>query len=201
MISHLHGRITGKGEGQVVIEVGGVGFLVMMPRPLAEEAAGMEGEVTLHTHMVLREDGISLYGFLRPGELEMFRLLISATRVGPVLAINVLSQISIPDLAAAVIGEDEEILTRISGIGKKNARRLIIELKDKMKKKGALLLPGIPGSRDPIREDAAGVLVSLGFSPKESREAVDDAIAGVKTPEIQAVIKAALRSLRDGGQG
>jgi len=197
VIASLRGKITGQGPGWVVIEVAGVGYSVLMPRTTAEEAGRTPGEVVLFTHMAAREDGVFLYGFLSPGELEMFRMLITVTRVGPALALGILSQISVADLAAAVIGEDEEILTRISGVGEKSARRLILELKDTMKKKAADLLPGAARGRDALRDDAESALISLGFSPREARGAVEAAIAGMRDPEVQAVVKAALQKMRE----
>lgn len=197
MIARLRGRVVGSGEGFVIIEAGGVGFQVFMPRPLAREAAASPADVILFTHMVAREDGIALYGFLAPGELEMFRLLITVNRVGPALANTILSQMTVSDLAAAVIGGDEKALTRVSGVGPKNAGRIILELRDRMKKKAALLLEGRGAGIDPLREDAESALLALGFSARESRDAVSMAISGMSQPTVQDVIKAALLRLRE----
>ncbi|MCQ8893754.1 MAG: Holliday junction branch migration protein RuvA [Methanolinea sp.] len=198
MIARLRGRIVGSGEGSVIIETGGIGFQVFMPRPLAEEVARSQGEVTLHTHMVVREDGVALYGFLAPGELEMFRMLISVTRVGPALACSILSQMTVSELAAAVIGGDEAALTRLSGVGKKNAGRLILELRDTMKKRADLLTgSGRTIPDDPVRRDAESALLALGFSARESRDAVSRAIAGMSTADVPAVVRVSLRLLRE----
>lgn len=198
MISRLRGRIVGSGEGFVVLETaGGVGFRVFMPRPLAAEAAASPAEVVIHTHMAVREDGVFLYGFLAPGELEMFRLLISVNRVGPALANTILSQMTVSDLAASVIGGDEKALTRVSGVGQKNAARIILELRDKMKKKAALIPEGKDAGIDPLRGDAESALLALGFSARESRDAVSMAVASMQNPDVQSVIKAALRRLRE----
>jgi len=197
MIARLRGRIVGCGDGFVIVETGGVGFQVFMPRPLAEEAAKTPAEVVLFTHLVVREDAIALYGFLAPGELEMFRLLITVNRVGPGLANTILSQMTVSDLAAAVIGGDEKALTRVSGVGSKNAGRIILELKDRMKKKAALLLEGKDAGIDPLRSDAESALLALGFSARESRDAVSMAISGMSQPTVQDVIKVALRRLKE----
>jgi len=151
MIARLRGRIVGRGDGFVVLETGGVGFQVCMPRPLADEAAESPAEVILYTHLVVRDDAMALYGFLAPGELEMFRLLITVNRVGPALANAILSQMTVSDLAAAVIGGDEKALTRVSGVGPKNAGRIILELRDRMKKKAALLLEGQAAITDSLQ--------------------------------------------------
>lgn len=197
MIARLRGRVVGSGDGFVILETGGVGFQVFMPRPLAEEAARSPAEVVVYTHLVSREDTMALYGFLAPGELEMFRLLITVNRVGPALATAILSQMTVSELAAAVIGGDEKALTRVSGVGQKNAARIILELRDRMKKKAALLVESQGDVADPLRSDAESALLALGFSPRESREAVSQALAGMTRPVVQDVIKVSLRRLRE----
>ncbi|MDI9633930.1 MAG: Holliday junction branch migration protein RuvA [Methanolinea sp.] len=199
MIARLRGRIVGREEGAVIVEAGGIGYQVFMPRPLLERLAGAEGEVVLHTHLAVREDGIALYGFLTPAEREMFRMLISVTRVGPVLACSILSQVSVPELAAAVIGGDEKALTRISGVGKRNAGRIILELRDTMKKRADLLsgeVRVVP--EDPVRRDAEAALIALGFSSREAGDAVERVARGMTSPSVQDVVRAALRVLREG---
>lgn len=124
----------------------------------------------------------------------MFKLLISVTRVGPQIALNILSQIRIEELAAAIINEDEKVLTRISGVGPKNAKRLILELRDKMKKKmEGVVLAGVSSAN----YDAVSALVSLGFTQREAKEAVDAVAAGLKEPTVQALVKAALARLKE----
>ena len=140
----------------------------------------------------MSEDALVLYGFSNRSELEMFRLLISVTRVGPQIAMNILSQIKIEELAAAVINEDEKVLTSITGVGSKNAKRLILELKDKMKKKmEGFVLP----ASSSINYDAVAALVSLGFPSSEAKRAVE-AVSG-KGQNVEAIIKAALSKLKD----
>ncbi|HUU76485.1 MAG TPA: Holliday junction branch migration protein RuvA [Methanoregulaceae archaeon] len=196
MISHLFGNVAHLGDNFVVLDVHGVGYRVHMTVPDLVEVRATEATVKVYTHMSVREDGMFLYGFLSPDALEMFLMLTSVTRVGPALAQGILSQISIPDFAAAIIGEDEKILTGISGIGTKSARRLIVELKDTMQKKADLYGKDVKGP-DPVRNDAIRALLSLGFSPKESRDAVESAIATMKSPGLQEVIKAALIKLKE----
>ena len=197
MIARLRGEIVGSGDGYVILESGGVGFQVFMPGPVAEEARKSPPEVVIYTHLVAREDTMALYGFLTPGELEMFRLLITVNRVGPALATAILSQMTASDLAAAVTAGDEKALTRVSGVGRKNAGRIILELRDRMKKKAALLIGGQDAGIDPLRNDAESALLALGFSPRESRDAVSQALSGMTNPGVQDVIKASLRILRE----
>ncbi len=197
MISQLSGQVVSTREGSIILEVSGVGFEIRMPSPDLRGIAGSSGTVRVHTFLAVREDELVMYGFLHPSGLEMFRMLISVTRVGPALALSILSQISIPEFAAAIIDEDEKVLTRISGIGQKNAKRLILEMKDKLRKKAAEFEGAAPAGADPVRRDAVSALVALGFGGRESRESVDQVLAAGTTPEVTAVIKAALAGLRE----
>jgi Holliday junction DNA helicase RuvA len=195
MISHLRGEVTQTGEGFLVLDVGGVGYRVFMPVPDLHGLQEGKGQVTVFTHLAVREDALTLYGFARPGSLEMFRLLISVNRVGPALALTILSGIPVPDFAAAILDEDEKVLTRIPGIGQKSAKRLIVELKDKLKKK-ALLVMADERHGDPVRDDAVAALVSLGFQRKESVAAVENVMKSQGKFPVESVIKAALMTFR-----
>jgi Holliday junction DNA helicase RuvA len=191
MISHIFGEITQSGEGYVVIDVAGIGYYVNVPKSISQELAGKNEKVKFHTYLHVREDALILYGFLEQSQLEMFKLLISVTRVGHAIAMNILSQIKIEELAAAIIHEDEKVLTRISGVGAKNAKRLILELKDKMKKK----MEGVslPGSS--VNYDAVSALVSLGFPRQDAQRAVE--AVSVSGGSVEAIIKAALLKMRE----
>jgi holliday junction DNA helicase RuvA len=195
MIAQLSGRVITIGDGSVVIDVGGVGYQVSVPAPVLRALAPGQEHVTLHTHLVVREDALSLYGFLHPGELAMFRLLIAVNRVGPALALNILSVLSVEELAAAVLREDEMVLTRCPGIGPKNAKRLILELKDRMKSVGAFSGAATGGTR-PAEDDAVSALVALGFDPRDARTAVESAAAGSGEQGTEALIRAALARLK-----
>jgi len=192
MISHVYGDIAQSGEGFVVIDVGGIGYQVNVTKPILNELTGKKEKVKLYTYLHVREDAHILYGFLNQSDLEMFKLLISVTRVGPQIAMNILSQIKIEELAAAIIHEDEKVLTRISGVGAKNAKRLILELKDKMTKKmEGFALPATSN----VNYDAVSALVSLGF-PRQSAERAVEAVSGGEQ-KVETIIKAALLKLKD----
>jgi Holliday junction DNA helicase RuvA len=198
MISLLSGNVLWCGEGVAVINVHGIGFEVHMTDAAINTLSGTDTGVRIHTHLVVRDGEPVLYGFLSRAEVEMFLLLISVNRVGPVLALGILSQITIPELAGAVLEEDEAVLTRISGIGAKSAKRLILELGDKMKKRAAVFVPGLPAGGDPVRRDAESALVALGFSQKEAVSSVDTVLRGkAVTPDIATVVRAALALLRE----
>lgn len=198
MISLLSGKVLWCGEGVAVIGVNGIGFEVHMTDAAIRTLSGTATEVRVHTHLVVRDGEPILYGFLSRSEEEMFLLLISVNRVGPVLALHILSQIAIPELAGAILDEDEAVLTRISGIGAKSAKRLILELGDKMKKRAAFFVPGLPAGGDPVRRDAESTLVALGFSQKEAVSSVDTVLREKPAPpDIASVVRAALALLRE----
>jgi Holliday junction DNA helicase RuvA len=192
MISHIYGEIAQCGEGFVVVDVGGIGYQVNVTKPIVYELTGKKEKIKFYTYLHVREDAHILYGFLNQSELEMFKLLISVTRVGPQIAMNILSQIKIEELAAAIIHEEEKVLTRISGVGAKNAKRLILELKDKMTKKmEGFTLP----TTSNVNYDAVSALVSLGFPRQSAQRAVETVSGGEQ--KVETIIKAALLKLKE----
>ncbi len=194
MISHISGDISSCGDGFVVIDLNGIGYLVNVTEPALSELRDLKEKTKLYTHLHVREDALTLYGFRTPEELEMFKNLISVTRIGPQIALNILSQIKTEDLAAAIIQEDEMVLKRISGVGPKNAKRLILELRDRMKKH---IESYVPASTSNVNYDAVNALVSLGFSQREARDSVEAVARGMNQPTVQALIKAALLKLKE----
>ena len=197
MIALLSGIPILTGDRWVVIDVHGVGYQVQVTQPALQQLADRHETVKLYTQMAVREDAITLYGFLHQSELEMFRILIGVTGIGPQIAMNLLSQIGIGEFAIAILNEDEKTLTRISGIGTKSAKRLILELRDKMKKIGDTLPRGETGSVSMVIHDAVSALVSLGFAENASRDAVNAAVRAPGTPTVQGLIKAALVLLKE----
>ena len=192
MIAHIFGEITATGGDWVVIDVQGLGYRVHVPRTTLAELAPMQGKVRLITHLAVREDALTLYGFLYPDELGMFELLIGVTRVGPQLALSILSQIPVSALAAALMEGDERALTRISGVGQKNARRLILELRDRVQEKAALFSRGPAMAHGQPRDDAVKALIALGFPARDSEAAVNAAAAKLGECTTEALVRAAL---------
>jgi len=194
MIAHLSGEVASTGDRWVVIDIGGVGYRVQVTRPALENLRQTEGRVMVHTHVVVRDDDIQIFGFLHPSERDLFTILIGVTGIGPQIAMNILSGISFEEFALAILDDDEKVLTRIPGIGQKSAKRLILELKEKMKKRADTLAV----SRRPAEAcDASSALISLGFSPQEAQEAVDAVLPGLHDPTVQGLIRAALARLRE----
>lgn len=191
MIAFLRGRPAGAGPDYMVIDVGGVGYKVFVPTPVLGAAADSKEEVTLYTYLHVREDAMQLFGCLDEADLRVFELLIQVSGIGPKVALAVLSSMPAASFIQAVISEQADLLTRIPGVGKKTAQRVIIELKDKLGKMGAAAggegLPGSPAGPLPdAAAEALQALVALGYNPGEARKAMGKAIgkgAGALTPE------------------
>ena len=143
MIAHLRGRLLTKHPNRAVVETGGVGYDVTISVPTFSDLPAIGGEVALHIHTHVREDQIALYGFLRPAEKQLFEKLITVSGIGPKLAITILSGMAADEMVAAIRGNDIARLTRIPGIGKKTAERMVLELRDK--------LPPDRSRRSPLR--------------------------------------------------
>src|SRR5437870_12806468 len=132
MIAHLRGRLLAKHPNQAIVETGGVGYDVTISVPTFSDLPAVGAEVTLHIHTHVREDLIALYGFLRPAEKRLFEKLITVSGIGPKLAITILSGMSAETMVGAIRSNDVAQLTRIPGIGKKIAERMVLELRDKL---------------------------------------------------------------------
>src|SRR5262249_43396540 len=132
MIGQLRGRLTDKRPNQVLVDVGGVGYLVAVPLSTYAALGELHTEVTLLIHTHVREDVLSLYGFLSSREKHLFEMLLSASGVGPTLALKILSGMSAEELIPAIRGTDLARLTKIPGVGRKTAERMMVELKDKL---------------------------------------------------------------------
>ncbi|MDF2561180.1 MAG: Holliday junction ATP-dependent helicase RuvA [Microbacterium sp.] len=169
MISSLHGVVQHATSDQVVIDVGGVGFAVAVPADVAHTATVGE-KLLLHTSLIVREDSLSLFGFADRSELEIFGLLISVTGVGPKSALGVLSHLTGDQIAEAVTAEDDAPFRRVSGIGPKTAKLIVLQLAGKVQAFAAPSRPAVSGSTDVVTQVAAA-LVGLGWSEKVAAEA------------------------------
>ncbi len=161
MIAHLRGKLLTKHPNQAIVETGGVGYDVAISVPTFSDLPALGSEVALHIHTHVREDQIALYGFLRPAEKNLFEKLLTVSGIGPKLAITILSGMAADEMTGAIRANDVAKLTRIPGIGKKTAERMVLELRDKLPK-------GEAGSAtvamlNPIEEDVLSALVNLGY--------------------------------------
>jgi holliday junction DNA helicase RuvA len=197
VISQICGDIVASGNGFVIVDVGGVGYRVHMTTSDIVGLSGSSGKKRVHTHLIVREDALSLYGFTDTFDLEVFLLLITVNRVGPQLALSILSQVPAREFVLAVTGEDEKRLTRLSGIGPRNAKRLILELKDRMKERLPAVPPGATGVPGNIREDVTEALVALGFPSRESYDVVDEICRRTGPADSQVLLKASLGLLKE----
>jgi Holliday junction DNA helicase RuvA len=200
LIEFLHGVLVSKSSEYVVLQVGGIGFRLAVSAAALDRLPAAGEEIRLWAYLHVREDELSLYGFRSSEEKQFFQLLIQVSGVGPKLALAVLSHYETPDLRRAIIFGDLAALTVISGVGKKTAERLILELKDKLGKleTGRELLPGAEGGARPApgddRAQAAAALAALGYHPAEIQKAMA-AAAQEGAQGVEDIIRGALRQL------
>lgn len=193
MISSLHGTVLHSSSDQVVVDVGGVGFAVAVPADVAHTATVGE-KLLLHTSLIVREDALSLYGFADRGELEIFGLLISVTGVGPKSALGVLSHLTVDQIAEAVTAEDDAPFRRVSGIGPKTAKLIVVQLAGKVHPVGVAAKPAAGGASTVV-EQVTAALVGLGWSEKVAAEAAAQTSADATEAERAAVAPLLRRTL------
>jgi Holliday junction DNA helicase RuvA len=176
VIAHLRGRVLRKGPQEVVVDVQGVGYRVGIPVSTFYRLGEPGEDVSLLIHTHVREDTLALFGFVSAVELSLFERLISVAGVGPRLAVNVLSGIETPDLMEALRVGDVARLTRIPGVGRKTAERLVLELKDKMPAVAAESLEPAAAPAGGPKDDLLSALANLGYSRAEAEKGVDRAL-------------------------
>ncbi|NIV38844.1 MAG: Holliday junction branch migration protein RuvA [Anaerolineae bacterium] len=170
MLASLSGVVAATGKGFVVIQVGGVGFQVAVPQTVLDGLASSGPELTVHTHLHVRENELALYGFGSEEELALFRLLLGVSGIGPKVGLSVLSFLPVDRLQAAIAQEDVAMLARVPGIGPKTAKKLVFDLKDK------IAVDMMPGDSLPVITEAdadlIAALTTLGYSVSEAQEAI-----------------------------
>lgn len=194
MIASLKGLIQQKQPTRLVLDVGGVGYEVLVPLPTAATLGGIGEGAFLHTVQIVREDSLTLYGFATLEERSLFQKLIGVSGIGPKIALNALSGPPIEEMVGAIRTGDIALLTRLPGIGKKTAERLVVELKDRLGDFG-------DGERAPATtatSDAEEALVSLGYSRSLAEKAVKRAMSEAATGNAEALLRSALRVLTGG---
>ncbi len=199
MIAQIRGRLAAKEPHRVVVDVNGVGYLVFIPLSTYYHLPDVAGEVTLHTYTHVREDALQLFGFHSRDERSLFELLQGVSGIGPRLATNILSGISVEDLVPALSDGNVSRLRAVPGVGKKLAERLVVELREKV---GGLRLAGTPPAAEPaaphdrIVEDVVSALLNLGCNRKEAQKAAEEARSALGAgAEFEALIRTALRNL------
>jgi Holliday junction DNA helicase RuvA len=174
MIAHLRGKLLAKHPNQAIVETAGVGYEINISVPTFSALPGAGSDVALHIHTHVREDLIALYGFVAPAEKRLFEKLITVSGIGPKLAMTILSGMAADEMARAIRGNDVARLTRIPGIGKKTAERMVLELRDKLPEIAASSEQAIP-VMNAVEEDVLSALVNLGYQ----RPVAEKALAGV----------------------
>ncbi len=169
MIAGLHGKLESLGSDWAIINVNGIAFQVYMPTSTLSTLSTVGEEIRLHTHLHLREDNATLYGFVSTDELKLFQTLISVSGLGPKLALAMLSAMSVDQLTMAIATGSTDLLTNVPGIGKKMAHRLILELKEKIGA-GWITTPGVQLAEEST--DVLTALTALGYSASEASRAV-----------------------------
>lgn len=196
MYAYLKGEITFRSPAFIALEVNGIGFHVNIPLSTYTAIEGQE-RTTIYTHLIVKEDSHTLYGFATQTERNMFVLLIGVTGVGATTAQLILSAMSVDEVRAAIIGEQAHVLQRVKGIGAKTAKQIILDLKNKLTKDASdgspVLLPSVDNA---VREEALSALISLGFNRIAVQKALNQVLKdSPSVGRVEDLIKLALKAL------
>jgi holliday junction DNA helicase RuvA len=196
MIGQLRGRLAEKRPNQVLVDVGGVGYVVLVPLSTFAALGDLHTEVTLLIHTHVREDALSLYGFVSSREKHLFELLISASGVGPSLALKILSGMSVDELVPAIRGNDLARLTKIPGVGRKTGERMVVELKDKLEAV-VVMEAERPAASSPagVEADVVSALINLGYEARVAEKTVEEARQESGAANFEKLLRAALQAL------
>src|SRR5579872_75700 len=196
MIAYLRGKLLAKHPNQVVIDTGGVGYEVNISVPTFSELPANGAEAALHIHTHVREDLIALYGFYRPAEKQLFEKLMTVSGIGAKLAITILSGMGAEEMAGAIRGNDVARLTKIPGIGKKTAERMVLELRDKLAP--ADISSTVVTTMSAVEEDVVSALVNLGYQRAAGEKALATVLRkrqGEESGSFDAMFREALAVL------
>ena len=195
MIGLLRGRLLDKRPNQVILDVGGVGYLVAIPLSTFATLGELHAEVTLLIHTHVREDALALYGFLSAREKHLFELLLGASGVGPTLALKILSGMNVEELIPAVRTGDLVRLTKSPGVGRKTAERMVVELKDKLE--AVTVEAEKPPTASPAgaAADVKSALINLGYDERAAEAAVSEAKRQAGTANFETLLRATLAAL------
>jgi holliday junction DNA helicase RuvA len=196
MIGLLRGRLLEKRPNQVILDVGGVGYLVAVPLSTFAALGELHAEVTLLIHTHVREDALSLYGFLSQREKHLFELLLGASGVGPSLALKILSGMNVEELVPAIRSGDLARLTKIPGVGRKTAERMVVELKDKLETVAveAAEKPA-PASPAGVEADVKSALINLGYDERTADAALAESKREAGTASFEKLLRVTLTAL------
>ena len=194
MIAHLRGKLLVKHPTQAIVETAGVGYDVTISVPTFSDLPAAGSEVALHIHTHVREDQIALYGFLRFAEKLLFEKLLTVSGIGPKLGITILSGMAADEMAGAIRRNDVARLTRIPGIGKKTAERMVLELRDKLPEAGTAAAPAVPAMSQ-TEEDVFSALLNLGYQRAAAKKVLAVVAKNGKDGSFDAMFRDALSAL------
>jgi len=204
MIGRITGKLLEKQPPFVLVDVNGVGYEIEAPMSTFYQLPEITSSVTLHTHLIVREDAQILCGFASETERRLFRILLKTNGVGAKLALGILSGISVDDFILCVSNSDSKTLTRLPGVGKKTAERLLIEVKDRIKDwglptieasaSGISVVPAAQNNTHVARQEAVTALVALGYKPPEASRMVEQVKSEDESNSSEDIIKAALKA-------
>jgi holliday junction DNA helicase RuvA len=195
MIGLLRGRLLEKRPNQVIVDVGGVGYLVAIPLSTFAALGELHTEITLLIHTHVREDALALYGFLSQREKHLFELLLGASGVGPSLALKILSGMNVEELVPAIRTGDLGRLTKIPGVGRKTAERMVVELKDKLEAVAIEAEKPAPASPAGVEADVRSALINLGYDERAAESAVKEAKRQAGISNFEKLLREALSGL------
>ncbi|HHW23670.1 MAG TPA: Holliday junction branch migration protein RuvA [Clostridiaceae bacterium] len=199
MFAYLHGTLARVSADSFIIDVNGVGYRVYVPASAISACPAVGSKIKVYTHYYVREDTQALYGFLTEEELKMFEQLLTVSGVGPKASLALVSNMPPSKFVLSVLTDDADSFTKAPGIGKKTAQRIILELKDKMKKEHVDMqelagnIQGIPSNNESKLSEAISALVMLGYSSQEASRAISAVYEDEKT--IEQIIKEALKQM------
>ena len=194
MIGQLRGRLADKRPNQIMVDVGGVGYLVAVPLSTYAALGELHTEVTLLIHTHVREDAFSLYGFLSSREKHFFELLLGVSGIGPSLALKILSGMNVEELIPAIRSSDIARLSKTPGVGRKTAERMVLELKDKLEAV-TVAEDKQPASQAGVEADVTSALTNLGYDGRTAENAVAEGKRAVGIASFEKLLKAALQEL------
>jgi holliday junction DNA helicase RuvA len=200
MIGQLRGKLAEKRPNSVLVDVGGVGYVVAVSLSTYAGLGELHTDVTLLIHTHVREDALALYGFLSSREKQLFEMLLSASGVGPSLALKILSGMSVEELVPAIRGSDLARLTKIPGVGRKTAERMVVELKDRLDAISAEVImkkavSSSGGAVSDVAADVTSALVNLGYDARAAEEAVSTGARSAGTANFEKLLRVTLNVL------
>ena len=200
MISYIRGELSVIEENRIIVDVGGVGYGIFMPGQSIRYLPAVGNEVKIHTYLHVKEDMMQLFGILTRDDMEVFKLIISVSGIGPKGGLSILSQLSADELRFAVFSGDAKAISAAPGIGKKTAEKLILDLKDKLKledvlERGEDTTPSVTAQTDMgIQSDAVQALTALGYGSAEALKAVKK-VTITEEMQVEDVLKQALKNM------